>query len=53
MHAAKGSGYVLESIDGLLLTVYKYTPMGDTPNIQIPIRNIDNENNTDNNTYNT
>ena len=49
IYAAKGSGYVLESIDGLLLTVYKYTPMGDTPNIQLPIRNIDNENNTDNN----
>ncbi|KAE9521299.1 hypothetical protein AGLY_018318 [Aphis glycines] len=28
---AKGSGYVLESIDGLLLTVYKYTPMGGNP----------------------
>jgi len=49
IYVAKGSGYVLESIDGLLLTVYKYTPMGDTPNIQIPIRKIDNENNTNNN----
>lgn len=37
IYVAKGSGYVLESIDGLLLTVYKYTPMGDTPNTGLPV----------------
>jgi len=42
-YVAKGSGYVLESIDELLLTVYKYTPMGKTPNIGLPIIKFDNE----------
>ncbi|KAL4123335.1 hypothetical protein QTP88_015532 [Uroleucon formosanum] len=39
----KGSGYVVETIDGLLLTVYKYTPMGKTPNIGLPDIHFDNE----------
>jgi hypothetical protein len=38
VYEGKGSDYTLEKIDGLLLTVYKYTPTGDTPNIHIPIR---------------
>ncbi|KAL4127493.1 hypothetical protein QTP88_011660 [Uroleucon formosanum] len=58
MYAGKGSGYVLESIDGLLLTVYKYTPMGETSNIGLPVINFDDaDNNHQNenrdNTFNT
>lgn len=43
-YAAKGSGYSLESIDGLLLSVYKYTPIGNIPNIQLPTVNFDSHN---------
>jgi len=42
IYVAKDSGYVLESIDGLLLTVYKYTPMGNISNIGLPVINFDN-----------
>jgi len=49
IYVAKGSGYVLESIDGLLLTVYKYTPMGKTSNIWLPVINFDNERDDANN----
>ncbi|KAF0712286.1 Uncharacterized protein FWK35_00028371, partial [Aphis craccivora] len=53
IYKGKGSGFSLEKTDCLLLSVYKYTPMGDTPNIQIPIRYIDNSTNNDNNSNNT
>jgi len=32
----RGSGFTLESIDGLLLGVYKYTPMGGSSYIELP-----------------
>jgi len=31
-----GSGFILESIDGLLLSLYKYTPMGGSSYIVLP-----------------
>ncbi|KAL4152905.1 hypothetical protein QTP88_000738 [Uroleucon formosanum] len=43
IYVGKGSGYVVETIDGLLLTVYKYTPMGKTPNIGLPDIHFDND----------
>jgi len=55
VYLTKGSGYVLESIDGLLLTVYKYAPTGNTPGVQLPIIHFENNsaNNPDNITDNT
>eukprot|EP00102_Acyrthosiphon_pisum_P021428 XP_016658638.1 PREDICTED: uncharacterized protein LOC107883344 [Acyrthosiphon pisum] len=35
-YIGRGSGFTLESIDGLLLSVYKYTPMGGSSYIQLP-----------------
>ncbi|XP_060873939.1 uncharacterized protein LOC132947697 [Metopolophium dirhodum] len=35
-YIGRGSGFTLESIDGLLLAVYKYTPMGGSSYIQLP-----------------
>lgn len=35
-YAGKGSGFSLESIDGLLLAVYRYTPMGGSSYIPLP-----------------
>jgi len=35
-YASRGSGFTLESIDGLLLTIYKYMPMGRSSYIQLP-----------------
>ncbi|XP_060876104.1 uncharacterized protein LOC132949299 [Metopolophium dirhodum] len=35
-YMGRGSGFTLESIDGLLLAVYKYTPMGGSSYIQLP-----------------
>jgi len=36
VYTSKGSGFTLESIDGLLLAVYKYMPMGGSSYIQLP-----------------
>lgn len=35
-YKSRGSGFTLESIDGLLLAVYKYTPMGGSSYIELP-----------------
>ncbi|XP_060868594.1 uncharacterized protein LOC132943573 [Metopolophium dirhodum] len=35
-YIGRGSGFVLESIDGLLVGVYKYMPMGGSSYIQLP-----------------
>ncbi|XP_050063220.1 LOW QUALITY PROTEIN: uncharacterized protein LOC126552543 [Aphis gossypii] len=35
-YMGRGSGFTLESIDGLLLAVYKYTPMGGASYIELP-----------------
>ncbi|KAE9526272.1 hypothetical protein AGLY_013903 [Aphis glycines] len=35
-YASRGSGFTLESIDGLMLTIYKYMPMGGSSYIQLP-----------------
>lgn len=35
-YTSRGSGFTLESIDGLLLTVYKYTPMDGSSYIPLP-----------------
>jgi len=35
-YAGKGSGFTLECIDGLLLAVYHYTPMGGSTNVPLP-----------------
>ncbi|KAE9543171.1 hypothetical protein AGLY_003082 [Aphis glycines] len=35
-YKSRGSGFTLESIDGLLLAVYKYMPMGGSSYIQLP-----------------
>ena len=35
-YQSRGSGFTLESIDGLLLAVYKYTPMGGSSYIELP-----------------
>lgn len=32
----RGSGFTMETIDGLLLAIYKYTPMGGSSYIQLP-----------------
>lgn len=36
IYTGKGSGFSLQSIDGLLLGVYKYTPMGGSSYISLP-----------------
>lgn len=36
MYQGKGSGFTLEKIDGIRLTVYKYTPMDGTSDICLP-----------------
>uniref|UniRef100_A0A2S2NB19 DNA-directed DNA polymerase n=1 Tax=Schizaphis graminum TaxID=13262 RepID=A0A2S2NB19_SCHGA len=36
VYTSKGSGFTLQSIDGLLLGVYKYTPMGASSYIPLP-----------------
>ena len=35
-YSGRGSGFTMESIDGLLLSVYKYTPMSGSSYIQLP-----------------
>ncbi|VVC27716.1 Ribonuclease H-like domain [Cinara cedri] len=35
-YKSRGSGFTLESIDGLLLVVYKYTPLSSSSYIQLP-----------------
>lgn len=35
-YSGRGSGYTLQSIDGLLLAVYKYMPMGGSSYIKLP-----------------
>ncbi|CAI6356064.1 unnamed protein product [Macrosiphum euphorbiae] len=35
-YSGRGSGFSLESIDGLLLAVYKYTPIGGSSYIELP-----------------
>ncbi|KAL4118889.1 hypothetical protein QTP88_011771 [Uroleucon formosanum] len=35
-YVSRGSGFTLQSIDGLLLAVYKYTPMSGSSYIQLP-----------------
>lgn len=35
-YTGRGSGFTLESIDGLLVAVYKYTPMGGSSYIELP-----------------
>ena len=37
VHQGKGSGFTLEVIDGILLGVYKYTPMGGSSYIETPL----------------
>ncbi|KAL4104876.1 hypothetical protein QTP88_020152 [Uroleucon formosanum] len=37
VYKSKGSGFTLESIDGLLLGVYNYTPMGGSSYIPLPV----------------
>lgn len=36
-YSGRGSGFSLESIDGLLLAVYKYTPLGGSSYIELPV----------------
>ncbi|KAL4134705.1 hypothetical protein QTP88_006428 [Uroleucon formosanum] len=36
VYTSKGSGFTLEAIDGLLLSVYKYTPIGGSSYIPLP-----------------
>lgn len=36
MYMARGSGFTLQKIDGLLLAVYRYTPMGGSSYIPLP-----------------
>ena len=36
IYTSKGSGFTLEKIDGLLLAVYHYTPMGGSSYIELP-----------------
>ncbi|KAF0710215.1 Uncharacterized protein FWK35_00029103, partial [Aphis craccivora] len=36
-YKSRGSGFTLESIDGLLLAVYKYTPMSGSSYIELPV----------------
>ena len=36
VYTSKGSGFTLKPIDGLLLRVYNYTPMGGSSNITLP-----------------
>jgi len=36
MYTSKGSGFTLQSIDGLQLGVYNYTSMGDSSYITLP-----------------
>jgi len=40
-YTSRGSGFTLQSIDGLLLAVYKYTPMSGSSYIQLPKSIID------------
>lgn len=35
-YVSRGNGFTLQSIDGLLLAVYKYTPMSGSSYIQLP-----------------
>jgi len=35
-YIGRGSGFTMESIDGLLLSIYKYTPMGGSSYIELP-----------------
>jgi hypothetical protein len=35
-YIGKRSGFTLECIDGLILGVYKYTPMGELSYIKLP-----------------
>ncbi|KAF0705089.1 C2H2-type domain-containing protein, partial [Aphis craccivora] len=35
-YKSRGSGFTLESIDGLLLSIYKYTPMSGSSYIELP-----------------
>lgn len=36
-YSGRGSGFTLESIDGLLLAVYKYSPMSGSSYIKLPV----------------
>ncbi|KAL4090180.1 hypothetical protein QTP88_025079 [Uroleucon formosanum] len=40
-YVSRGSGFTLQSIDGLLLAVYKYTPISGSSYIQLPKSIID------------
>lgn len=40
-YVSRGSGFTLESIDGLLLAVYKYAPIPGSSYIQLPKSIID------------
>lgn len=42
-YVSRGSGFTLQSIDGLLLAVYKYTPMSGSSYIQLPKSIMNNE----------
>ncbi|XP_060869078.1 uncharacterized protein LOC132943926 [Metopolophium dirhodum] len=46
-YVSRGSGFTLQNIDGIILTVYKYTPMLGAGYSNLPgrIQNNDNENN--------
>jgi len=35
-YKSRGSGFTLESVDGLLLSIYKYTPIGGSSYIELP-----------------
>lgn len=36
-YMGRGSGFTLQRIDGLMLTVYRYTPLGGSSYIELPI----------------
>jgi len=53
-YLSRGSGFILETVDGVMLTVYRYTPMVDSSYVQHPVINYDgnndDKNDGDNNT---
>ncbi|XP_022161019.1 uncharacterized protein LOC111027104 [Myzus persicae] len=37
VYLSRGSGFILETVDGVILTVYRYTPMVGSSYVQLPI----------------
>jgi len=52
VYLGKGSGYVFQCIDSLLLKVYKYTPTDYILDIRLPIIRDDNDEDDNNNNNN-